>query len=71
MTAWIRAAQQDGKLKPGDPVFAATLLQGQIKAMAFWPQVAMGAPPLAPELQAPVVDAAVSMFLAYFALAPD
>ena len=39
--------------------------------MAFWPQVAMGAPPLAPELQAPVVDAAVSMFLAYFALAPD
>jgi TetR/AcrR family transcriptional regulator of autoinduction and epiphytic fitness len=71
VTAWIRAAQQDGKLKPGDPVFAATLLQGQIKAMAFWPQVAMGAPPLAADLQGPVVDAAVSMFLAYFALAAD
>lgn len=67
VTAWIRAAQQDGKLKEGDPVFAATLLQGQIKAMAFWPQVAMGAAPLAPEQHGPVVDAAVSMFLAYFA----
>jgi len=66
VTGWIRAAQLDGKLKPGDPVFAATLLQGQIKTMAFWPQVAMGAPPLAPELRAQVVEAAVSMFLSYF-----
>ena len=65
--AWIRAAQADGKLKPGDPAFAATLLQGQVKALAFWPQVTMGAPPLAEAMQAPLVDAAVSMFLAYFA----
>ncbi|SHH41066.1 TetR/AcrR family transcriptional regulator [Massilia sp. CF038] len=67
VTTWIRAAQADGRLKPGDPLFAATLLHGQVKAMAFWPQVTMGAPPLAPELMAPLVDAAVSMFLAYFA----
>jgi len=67
VTTWIRAAQADGKLKPGDPVFAATLLQGQIKAVAFWPQVTMGAPPLAPAHHAALVDAAVSMFLAYFA----
>jgi TetR/AcrR family transcriptional regulator of autoinduction and epiphytic fitness len=65
--AWIRAAQADGKLKPGDPAFAATLLQGQVKALAFWPQVTMGAPPLPEAMQAPLVDAAVSMFLAYFA----
>ncbi|WP_374762144.1 TetR/AcrR family transcriptional regulator C-terminal domain-containing protein [Massilia scottii] len=64
MTRWIRAALADGKLKECDPVFAATLLQGQVKAMAFWPQVTMGAPPLAPELHA-----AVSMFLSYFAQA--
>lgn len=67
VTAWIRAAQADGKLKPGDPTFAATLLQGQIKTFAFWPQIAMGAPPLAPEEQERVIDAAVSMFLSYFA----
>lgn len=66
VAAWIRAAQADGRLKPGDPAFAATMLQGQIKAFAFWPQVAMGAAPLAPAQQAPVIEAAVSMFLSYF-----
>lgn len=66
VTAWIRAAQADGRLKPGDPAFAATLLQGQVKAFAFWPQVAMGAAPLGPEQQAPVIEAAVEMFLSYF-----
>jgi len=67
VTTWIRAAQADGKLKPGDPMFAATLLQGQIKTFAFWPQIAMGAPALSPEQQELVIDAAVSMFLSYFA----
>lgn len=67
VTAWIRAAQADGKLKPGDPVFAATLLQGQVKTFAFWPQIAMGAAPLVPAEQERVIDAAVTMFLAYFA----
>jgi TetR/AcrR family transcriptional regulator of autoinduction and epiphytic fitness len=66
VTRWIRAAQQDGKLKPCDPVFAAHLLQGQVKAFAFWPQVTMGRAPLSIEQQQPVVDAAVDMFLAYF-----
>lgn len=69
VTVWIRAAQADGKLKAGDPAFMATLLQGQVKAVAFWPQVTMGAPPLAPAAQAQLVEAAVSMFLAYFSQA--
>ena len=69
VTAWIRAAQADGKLKPGDPSFAATLLQGQVKTFAFWPQIAMGAAPLALAEQERVIDAAVSMFLSYFAVA--
>ena len=67
VTAWIRAAQADGKLKPGDPSFAATVLQGQIKTFAFWPQIAMGAPPLPAQEQERVIDTAVSMFLSYFA----
>ena len=67
VTSWIRAAQADGRLKAGDPEWAAALLQGQLKALAFWPQVTMGAPPLAPAQQAQLVDAVVSMFLAYFA----
>ena len=69
VTRWIRAAQADGRLKPCEPAFAAALLQGQVKAVAFWPQVTMGAPPLEPAQQAQLVDAAVSMFLAYFSQA--
>jgi TetR/AcrR family transcriptional regulator of autoinduction and epiphytic fitness len=71
VTTWIRAAQADGKLKPGDPEFAAALLQGQIKSLAFWPQVTMGAPPLGPEQQRQLVEATVSMFLAFFAEPPS
>jgi len=71
VTRWIRAAQDDGRLKPGDPGFAATLLQGQVKTFAFWPQIAMGAAPLAQVEQERVIDAAVSMFLSYFAVDTD
>lgn len=67
VTTWVRAAQADGRLKQGDPLFAATMLHGQLKAVAFWPQVAMGAPPLDAASQDLLVDAAVSMFLSYFA----
>ncbi len=67
VTTWIRAALADGRLKPCDPLFASALLQGQIKAVAFWPQVSMGAAPLDPAMQGPLIEAAVSMFLAYFA----
>lgn len=66
VTAWIRAAQTDKKLKPVDPDFAAHLLQGQLKTFAFWPQIAMGQAPLAEAEQAMVVQTAVDMFLAYF-----
>ncbi len=66
VTAWVRAAQADGRLKPGDPAFAATLLQGQLKTFAFWPQVTMGAAAPGEAEQARIVDAAVAMFLAYF-----
>lgn len=63
VTAFLRAAQQDGKLKPGDPLFLSHLLQGQLKTFAFWPQVAMGQPPLDDAQQALVVRSAVEMFL--------
>lgn len=69
VTAWIRAAQVDGRLKPGDPAFASTLLQGQVKAVAFWPQMTMGAPPMTEDQQRALIDAAVTMFLSYFASA--
>ena len=65
VTGWIRAAQADGKLKPADPIFAAHLLQGQLKTFAFWPQITMGQAPLDKAAQVQIVEAAVDMFLAY------
>ncbi len=70
VTIWIRAALADGRLKPCDPVFAAHLLQGQVKGFAFWPQVTMGKPPLTAAMQAALVDTAVDMFLNYYTLDP-
>jgi TetR/AcrR family transcriptional regulator of autoinduction and epiphytic fitness len=67
VAAWLRAAQADGKLKPLDPVFASHLLQGQLKAFAFWPQVTMGQPVLAPAAEAALIATAADMFLAYYA----
>ena len=66
VTAWVRAAQADGRLKPGDPSFAATVLQGQLKTFAFWPPVTMGAAAPTEAEQARIIDATVSMFLAHF-----
>jgi TetR/AcrR family transcriptional regulator of autoinduction and epiphytic fitness len=65
-SSWIRAAQADRRLRAGEPSFLATVLQGQIKTFAFWPQVAMGAPPLDAATQAQVTETAVAMFLAHF-----
>jgi TetR/AcrR family transcriptional regulator of autoinduction and epiphytic fitness len=68
LPAWIRAAQEDGKLKPVDPLFAAQLLEAPLKTIAFWPQVTMGQPALAPASQQQAIEAAVDMFLAHFGL---
>ncbi|UGQ46202.1 TetR/AcrR family transcriptional regulator [Massilia endophytica] len=67
VTVFLRAAQADGKLKAGDPAFLSHLLQGQLKTFAFWPQVAMGQPPLDEAMQELVVRNAVEMFLAAYA----
>ncbi|MDC8760878.1 TetR/AcrR family transcriptional regulator [Janthinobacterium fluminis] len=68
LTNWISAAQQDGRLKPGDPQFISHLLQGQLKTFAFWPQVTLGQPALDAAEQHNVIETAVDMFLAYYAL---
>jgi TetR/AcrR family transcriptional regulator of autoinduction and epiphytic fitness len=67
VTGWIRAAIADDRLKPVDPQFASQLVQGQLKAFAFWHQVTMGQPPLTEDQQRAVVDTALDMFLAHFA----
>jgi TetR/AcrR family transcriptional regulator, regulator of autoinduction and epiphytic fitness len=67
LTAWIRAAAADGRLKTSDPTFASQQLQGLVKAFAFWPQVTMGQPPLSVDEQRQVAESAADMFLANYA----
>lgn len=67
ITRWLRAAEADGKLQLPDAVLASHMLQGQLKAFAFWPQVTLDQPPLAPAMQQAVIDTTVDMFLGYYA----
>lgn len=67
ITAWVRAAMSDGRLKKADPVFASHQLQGLVKAFAFWPQIVMGQPVLSKGEQDKLIKATVEMFLGYYA----
>ncbi|WP_431048403.1 TetR/AcrR family transcriptional regulator [Roseateles sp. L2-2] len=70
LTVWIRAAMADGRLKVGDPAFAASQLQALVKGFAFWPQITMGQPPLDKAQQRQVADSATDMFLGFHAVDP-
>ncbi|WP_355506539.1 TetR/AcrR family transcriptional regulator [Xanthomonas cannabis] len=65
-TTWLRAALADGRLAPVDPDFASQQLQALVKGFAFWPQLALGQPPLTPAQQAQVVESSVEMFLGLY-----
>ncbi|MGR4974039.1 TetR/AcrR family transcriptional regulator [Pseudomonas sp. Z1-12] len=66
LTAWIRQAQADGRLKPVEPAFAAQQMHGLLKTFAFWPQVSMGQPSLTQEEQTQVIESALDMFLSRY-----
>ncbi len=70
LTVWIRAAMADGRLREGDPVFAAAQLQALVKGFAFWPQITMGQPPLDAAQQRQVADSATDMFLRFHETQP-
>ncbi|WP_115552629.1 TetR/AcrR family transcriptional regulator [Xanthomonas arboricola] len=65
-TTWLRAALADGRLAAVDAEFASQQLQALVKGFAFWPQLAMGQPPLSPAQQAQVAESAVEMFLGLY-----
>ncbi|WP_321897861.1 TetR/AcrR family transcriptional regulator [Paraburkholderia heleia] len=67
LTVWVRAAAADGRLKTSDPAFASQQLHGIVKAFAFWPQVAMGQPPLDEAQQRQVAESSADLFLARYA----
>jgi TetR/AcrR family transcriptional regulator of autoinduction and epiphytic fitness len=68
IVAWIKAAQADGKLKAGDASLMGDMLQGQLKSMAFWPQVAMGQGILSETQQKKIIAVTTALFLTYYRL---
>ncbi|WP_210640210.1 MULTISPECIES: TetR/AcrR family transcriptional regulator [unclassified Pseudomonas] len=66
LTAWIRLALADGRLKPVEPAFAAQQMHGLLKTFAFWPQISMGQPSLTQDEQTQVIESALDMFLARY-----
>ena len=67
LLTWIRAAQKAGRLKAGDPALALQQLESLVKGVAFWPQVAMGQPKLAPREQRKLAASTVALFLSHYA----
>ncbi|GAB7529779.1 TetR/AcrR family transcriptional regulator [Pseudomonas sp. 3A(2025)] len=66
--AWIRAAQQDGRLKPVDADFAASQIHALLKTFAFWPQLTLNAALLDEQKRHEVVESALDMFLGWYAV---
>ena len=59
--------RRDGRLKTDDPLFAAMQVHALVKGFAFWPQIAMGQPPLTPAQAKQVAEKTADLFLAYYA----
>ena len=70
-TVWVRGAQQDRRLKAVEPAFAAAQIHALLKAFAFWPQVTLNEPLLAPDKQREVVESALDLFLCWYEIPLD
>jgi len=68
LNMWIRAAQHDGRIKPGDTLETGYMLMAPLKTFALWPQITMAEPLLTPARQREVIELAVDMFLCYYSV---
>ncbi|MCH9826420.1 MAG: TetR/AcrR family transcriptional regulator C-terminal domain-containing protein [Gammaproteobacteria bacterium] len=65
---WVRDAQGDGRIRSDvESGHAVHQLQAMVKAFAFWPQLALGQPPLGTTEQQQVMRDCVDMFLGFYA----
>jgi len=65
MLEWMCAAQKHGALKAGDAALAVKQLESLVKGVAFWPQVAMGQPPLTARARKQLAVATADLFLSH------
>lgn len=66
LLTWVRAAQQDGRLKPADALLVVQQLESLVKGSAFWPQVTMGQPRLGPKAQKQLAAATADLVLSHY-----
>lgn len=67
LLTWVQAAQDDGRLKPGDAALVVQQLESLVKGSAFWPQVTMGQPRLGPRAQKQLAAATADLMLGCYA----
>ncbi len=63
LVAWIKAANDDGRLSVEDADHAATEFTGLIKSFAFWPQLIGSCAPLNQKERDTVIESSAEMFL--------
>jgi len=67
LLTWVRAAQQDGRLKPADPLQVVQQMESLVKGSAFWPQVTLGQPRLGPRMQKQLAADTAELVLSRYA----
>ena len=68
LTAFIEAGKREGRLKVGDPAWAASQFCGLIKEIVYWPEVMAGQEPATARERRLAVEGAVAMFLSHYAI---
>ena len=67
LLTWVRAAQNDGRLKPADPLQVVQQMESLVKGSAFWPQVTLGQPRLETQAQQQLAADTAELILARYA----
>ncbi len=63
---WLKAAVDDGRLKPMDVAFAVKQLHNLVKGSCYWPQLLGYEPELAAQEKERLADETVAMFLSHY-----
>lgn len=66
LIVFLRAAIEDGKLKPTDPLFMSTQLHYLLKGFGFWYQMIGYAPIPSKKERQEIIQSAVDMFLTHY-----
>lgn len=67
LLTWVRAAQNDGRLKPADPLQVVQQMESLVKGSAFWPQVTLGQPRLESQAQKQLAADTAELILGRYA----